>query len=200
MNTTDKITPEQAATLVEDVTVEVIHDDDPQNPRKDWDHFSVFVGWHGRYTVGDEQPNQDPEEWWKETGKKIQKEGGVILPVYMMDHGSVSYSTGAFGCPWDSGQVGYIYATAEEIRKNWNCKRITKKRREQVQRMLEGEIETYSQWANGDVWGYTITGGEHDGDSCWGFYGDDLEKSGMKDHVPEELHEQLDEAWENRHG
>lgn len=35
----------------------------------------------------------------------------VILPLYLYDHGSITMSTGAFSCPWDSGQVGWIYAS-----------------------------------------------------------------------------------------
>jgi len=34
----------------------------------------------------------------------------VILPLYLYDHGGITMSTGAFSCPWDSGQVGWIYA------------------------------------------------------------------------------------------
>lgn len=72
---------------------------------------------------------------------------------------------------------------------------------------LAGSIETFKQWAEGDVYGFVIeewTGacaceecdaGEWvETDSCWGFYGSDPFENGMSDHVPEELHDQLREA------
>lgn len=40
----------------------------------------------------------------------------------------------------------------------------------------EYAIKLYGYWAWGDVYGYVIDG---DGDSCWGFYGDDHEESGL---------------------
>lgn len=45
-----------------------------------------------------------------------------------------------------------------------------------LKRQCEYAIKLYGYWAWGDVYGYVIDG---DGDSCWGFYGDDHEKSGL---------------------
>lgn len=72
---------------------------------------------------------------------------------------------------------------------------------------MQGSIETFKQWAEGDVYGFVIeewTGAcaceECDAgewvvtDSCWGFYGSDPFENGMSEHVPEELHDQLREA------
>ena len=59
-------------------------------------------------------------------------------------------------------------------------------------------VKLYGYWAWGDVWGYTIEtrGGEHI-DSCWGFYGDDLETTGMLAAADEKYHDALRAAWEN---
>lgn len=72
---------------------------------------------------------------------------------------------------------------------------------------LAGSIETFKQWAEGDVYGFVIeewTGacaceecdaGEWvETDSCWGFYGSDPFENGMSDYVPDELHDQLRDA------
>lgn len=45
-----------------------------------------------------------------------------------------------------------------------------------LKRQCEYAIKLYGYWAWGDVYGYIIDG---DGDSCWGFYGDDHEESGL---------------------
>jgi hypothetical protein len=38
----------------------------------------------------------------------------AILPVYLMDHSSVSISTSSFNDKWDSGKFGYIYRLLKE--------------------------------------------------------------------------------------
>lgn len=78
---------------------------------------------------------------------------------------------------------------------------------ERAAEVMQGSIDTFKQWAEGDVYGFVIeqwTGacacedcdaGEWvETDSCWGFYGSDPFENGMSEHVPEELHDQLREA------
>lgn len=38
-----------------------------------------------------------------------QMDGMVILPLYLYDHSGITMNTCGFSCPWDSGQVGWIY-------------------------------------------------------------------------------------------
>jgi hypothetical protein len=186
------------------IIVKVMQDTDAESPRS-WDNLGVMACWHRRYNLGDVQPKQDPQEWLKENAPK----GSIVLPLYLYDHSGITMSTGSFGCPWDSGQVGYIVATPEAIRKNFMKKRITAKMREQVEAILKSEVKIYDDFLTGNVWGYTIesvkdcescgqkTCGDEDvDDSCWGFFGDDL--SGMKEHVDPKYHEALKEAWDNR--
>lgn len=67
--------------------------------------------------------------------------------------------------------------------------------------ILESTSDLFDNWAWGDVYGFTVydvktcdLGCEHEEaeDSCGGFYGDDWENNGIKDHLPEELWDQLD--------
>jgi hypothetical protein len=37
----------------------------------------------------------------------------VILPLYLYDHSGITMNTTGFSCPWDSGQVGWIYTSKE---------------------------------------------------------------------------------------
>lgn len=186
------------------IIVKVVQDTDPGSPRE-WDNLGVMACWHRRYNLGDVQPKQDPQEWLAANAPK----GSIVLPLYLFDHSGISMSTGSFGDPWDSGQVGYIVATPEAIRKNFMKKRITAKMRAQVEEILKSEVKIYDDFLTGNVWGYTIesikdcescgskTHGDEDvDDSCWGFFGDDL--SGMKEHVDPKYHSALEEAWSNR--
>jgi hypothetical protein len=105
----------------------------------------------------------------------------VWLPLYLYDHGGITMSTGRFSCPWDSGQVGFIYVSKEKVRKEYGWKYVTTKRAEQVARYLTGEVETYAQYLEGRVYGFITeifnptTDKWEEGDSCWGFYGQDYE-------------------------
>lgn len=94
------------------------------------------------------------------------------LPLYLYDHSGITMSASPFSCPWDSGQVGFIYVTKADVRKEWNKQRISKQLAQKVIDCLKSEVKTYDQYLTGDVWGYVIEDrhGEHV-DSCWGFYG-----------------------------
>lgn len=43
-------------------TVRIVQDPNPSNPRKDCENFGRMACWHGRYTLGDEQPKHDASE------------------------------------------------------------------------------------------------------------------------------------------
>ncbi len=49
-----------------------------------------------------------------------------------------------------------------------SAKRFTKSLKNKALKIAQGEVETYDQYLRGEVYGYKIDG---DGDSCWGFYG-----------------------------
>jgi hypothetical protein len=77
-----------------------------------------------------------------------------------------------FSCPWDSGQVGFVYVALDKVRLEFGWKRITQPRRRRIKAVLEAEIQEYSWHLENEVYGYEIE--TEDGefvDSCWGFYG-----------------------------
>lgn len=106
----------------------------------------------------------------------------IVLPLYLYDHSGITMRCSSpFSCPWDSGDVGFIYMSMDQARKEWTG--TDDEIREAATRYLTGEVETYDQYLTGDVWGYTIERVtlDEDGDemdrehveSCWGFYGYD---------------------------
>lgn len=137
--------------------------------------------------------------------KVLDEQIAVMLDLYLYDHSGITMSYRPFSCPWDSGQVGYIYVTKETLRKEYSVKRVTKSIIDRARKVLQGEVETYDDYLTGNVWGYDIeiTGSKtcdacgnverpvEFEDSCWGFYGDPrkwvleevnaiLEKRGVK--------------------
>jgi hypothetical protein len=88
-------------------------------------------------------------------------------------------NTTGFGCQWDSGQVGWIFCTKEDMESNF-MKLSGQDLIERSEVLLKGEVETYDQYLTGDVYGYRVSevktcseGHEHEEelDSCWGYYG-----------------------------
>ena len=123
----------------------------------------------------------------KEISEKFLEDNYVILPLYLYDHSGLTMNTSGFSCQWDSGQVGYIYVSMDNARKEFSgtgdpTARRKKPRgiqrywdeevREWAEKYLKGEVKEYDQYLRGDVWGFVIE--DEDGEevgSCWGFYG-----------------------------
>lgn len=94
----------------------------------------------------------------------------VCLKVYKYEHGGITFSTTPFSCPWDSGLAGIIFVSTEKIRKQYEVLRATVKLRNTVANVLKLEVESYSNFANGNAVGFRIE--DEDGDfvdGCGGF-------------------------------
>lgn len=178
-------------------SVRLVRDSDPQSPR-DWDNMGTMVCFHGRYNLGDKHDyKSDDYNGWDEMEAAIERDnpGGIILPLYLYDHSGITMNTTGFHCPWDSGRVGFIVASAAKIRECFAVKRITKAIRKRATASLVSEVEVYDDFLTGNVYGFEVLDEEGEvTDSCWGFFGSDPFKNGIAEHVPEELHEALRNA------
>lgn len=164
-------------------------DEYPDNPREQWDHIGKMVCWHRRHNLGDVQPSCSPNEYFRslaaglvnadedklsdEHVTRILDKHCVILPLYLYDHSGITMRTGPFDCPWDSGQVGFIYITMKRARKEWQG--TDEEIRKQAIDCLNAEVSEYDSFLTGDVWRYSIEDEETDEtlDSRCGFYGQD---------------------------
>lgn len=144
-------------------TGEVIPDHDPINPRE-YETLGKLHLLHRRYNfVDDGAPGKDAV---------------ICLPVRGYDHSGFCMTADPakaggypFNCPWDSGQLGVVYANRADILRFYVRKRLTKALLEQVQRVLIREVEEYNAYTNGDGYGYRVrtpTGGEFT--CCYGYY------------------------------
>lgn len=170
--------------------LKVVHDSSPESPRE-WDNLGTMICFHNRYDLGDNHNyNSDDYSSWGEMKQAIIKEENpaVILPLYMYDHSGISISTSPFSCRWDSGQIGFILVSKKKALEEFGGKIVTKNLKERLEKILEGEVETYTQYVEGEVYGFVIEDedGEHI-DSCYGFFGSDHKESGMLDYIDHEL-------------
>ena len=158
-------------------TIEIRCDDNVESPR-DWDNLGEMICYHSRHDLGDREPNgknRTRDRYTQEELKEIIERPDVIsLPLYLYDHSGITMSCGPFSCPWDSGQVGYIFITKAKAREEFDWKLITEARRKKLLEYLENEVKTYDTYLTGQVLEYITTEDETEEviDSCGGFYDD----------------------------
>lgn len=185
------------------LTIKIEQDDDPSgmNPVEDWDMLGKQVYWHRRMNLGhcwNETNKYSPEEWFidqlehsveygtKEYDRienanlegllKMFEKQNLILPVSAYEHGGITISASGRRAGWDSfdsGQLGFVYVSHEDIKKHFQAKRLTKNVLKRAEECLIAEVSEYDDYLNGNVWGYIISDeSEENLESCWGFLGD----------------------------
>ena len=182
--------------------ISIKHDDVPASPRE-WDNLGTMVCSHPRYALGDVQVEAGETGFLEYLDQEysiiadrayrtltesdeamirnwVQKQL-ILLPLYLYDHGGITMNTTGFHCPWDTGQVGWIYVTRERVRNAYGVARISKQLEGVVQDQLRAEVAVYNDYLTGNVYGFDIPAIDTPDNSCWGFYGDDHETSGLLD-------------------
>ena len=61
-------------------------------------------------------------------------------------------NTTGFSCPWDSGQVGWVFVSKKKVREEYGVKRITESLVEKVTEILKGEVKTYDMYLTGELY------------------------------------------------
>lgn len=198
-------------TEVEKPKLVIKYDQDAESPRT-WSNLGYFITCEGKYNSPDEHAGlielvKQTSEQAKDTDdhmeliKKEISSGFIgehnkvlaIYPVYRYKHGNVSYKRGtAHG--FDYSNCGFYIVTdktAEEI----GMQKGKYYGNRGFERMIDQELEQYTQWANGEVYGFELY--DDNGnleDSCYGFYSIDE----IKEHLPDEWeNEDLTEYLEN---
>jgi len=170
-------------------TIQVYPDLDAPSPRE-WDNLGTMVCFHRRYDLGDLGGSRrslqglsfcEPSEFrdWLKTHKSF------LLPLYLYDHSGLLMSTSnsqwPFNCRWDSGQVGWIFVEREKAQAEYQKADLKAQDLEKsVYSALRAEVQVYNYYLAGEIFGWVIlTPSGEDVDSCWGYYGSDLQESGL---------------------
>jgi hypothetical protein len=149
---------------------EIEQDQDAQSPRE-FDNLGTIIYCKGsRYILGDEALTRE------EMDKIAARKDVICLPVYAYIHSGTVLNTTGFSCPWDSGQSGFIYVEKSKVKEEFRKSRITAVVQKKAEDCLRGEVEEFSKYLSGEVYGYRVfekdeSGEETEVDACWGYIG-----------------------------
>jgi DNA-binding cell septation regulator SpoVG len=164
-------------------------------------YFKEFeeVGSFSKPVIGLEEEISDTLLEYMDTAAllKLAQYEHVILPLYLYDHSVLSISTAPYSgraqhADWDSGQVGWIYATKADALNavgevDNGVFSITKE-------ILASEVAEYDSFLGGDCYGFQLYKNGNEVNSCWGFIGSpDALKPRIKAYLPDECKDIMDE-------
>jgi hypothetical protein len=144
-----------------------IQDDEWLDSPREYGNFATLTLHHNRYSLANEEltngetiNSKDYDSWQDMLDYILKSEDiALIYPVYMQDHSSLSFNITPFRGMYeyfDSGQVGFIFASKDKLRKDYNCKNITKKILEKAKSILEVELETYQKYVNNEAYRFDL--------------------------------------------
>ena len=137
--------------------LEIEQDNDPMNPRTEWDNITTMICFHKRYDLGDKTNYKSSDfSSWDELKEQIESDNKVLMikPLYMYDHSGITISTTPFGCQWDSGQIGWVFITE----KQWKLMmgEDMDRSEERLSSIIDSDVKTYDHYITGEVYQYTI--------------------------------------------
>jgi len=143
----------------------------PVSPAE-WDNLGeITYNKAARYVLGTHPKSAEQDA---EIARMVRDGEAYGLPVWAYVHSGSTIKaalTNPFGCPWDSGRSGWAYVMKDKALKEFGRKLPSRKLKFRILDVLKGEVETFNQWLNGDVYGYRIELNGEQVDSCWGMYG-----------------------------
>lgn len=162
--------------------LEICLDPEPMNPRE-WDSIGTMLYAHRDYILGDKEIDVKEYRSWEDVLDceilMPNNDKVVYLPLYLYDHSGITMNTTGFSCGWDSGQVGWIYATEADAIETFGESLQTEVCRKQMLKVLEQEVKSFDQYITGEFYGFSyekickcsccghVTNEMID--SCWGF-------------------------------
>ena len=188
-------------------TLRIVPDNDPSNPRTDFDNFCLMACEHGRYNLGDNKAKEIIAKKLDVSahGRSLEElinlayKNNLIFaskPLYFYDHSGITMATTPFSCQWDSGQVGEILVFTADVKSEFGIKRMGKKVKEKMtaiaERHIDSEVSTYDAYISGGM--YCLQFIDEEGDveeTVSGFIGYDVDTNGMVDCVDESMIEAL---------
>lgn len=122
--------------------------------------------------------------------EKLDSKGILAYPILKQEHGTVHYYLGNSIDYWDGSVAGFAWQTKSNLYKEYEVSRLTPKLKDEIYDLVDKSLKTYTDWANGNCYGYqlfTQKDGDDIVDSCYGYIGySDCEEllDAIKDNLP----------------
>lgn len=176
--------------------LKIQYEDMPQSPRE-WSNLGYFITVQRNKISPDGEENPEIQSIVFQTGneavstedhmkmikKEIKEQTGekvlAIYPVYCYEHGNIVYRIGT-ASGFDASNCGFYIITDR-------TKKVVGTTKKNFEKVIAQELETYTQWANGEVYSYVLYNDRGQiRDQCGGFY--DIED--IKLYLPDEWKEE----------
>ena len=177
------------------VRLTIDQDSFAESPRE-WDNSWSLSCSHRKYDLGDEDCRLNVGDYnsWEEYGEALREKYDIVelVPLFMLDHSSLSLSIVDFNDRWDSGQIGFAFLTAKNQEDLADVYGITDLHEASLE-VLKQELEVYEGYLNGESYSMMVedvnTGETID--SFDGFYGTDFAANMLVAFIPEEFVEDV---------
>lgn len=154
-----------------DYTLRVYYDENPCNPREEYEHDSIIYSNHRMY-------NPDGHKIDEIFGEddRLDREfvrDHYMLKIYAYIHSGISLSTTPFSDAWDSGLFGIIAIP-----------KSTFDSKEKAEKFMEDEIQELQQYYDGEIYYWRVFDKEGDEvDSCYNYYDEKQAESEAEDAI-----------------
>lgn len=159
-----------------DYIATIHHDPDPQSPA-DWGTiYKIAYSRRSRECLGTEATSVERLD---EISRKVRDDEYIGIPVWAYVHSGATIQaawSNPFGCPWDSGQSGWVYCAKADALADRRRKRMSAELLAKVHEEMRGFVKDFDTYLRGEVYGIVIKHRVTDEEieSCWGFAGWDF--------------------------
>ena len=170
-----------------DVRARIVRDPDPEFDWDDYQEIFQMYTWHRRYQLG---PEHDYTR--DEVRELFDNDRYYFFDLYMYEHGNIALSLSPFSCHWDSGVVGYIVASKDDLQTQFGFDLQDEDVVSKVKDFLESHLDECTSYINGEVYGVVVETRKRGDceccsrafeweryDDCYGFFGVDPATNGL---------------------
>ncbi len=176
-----------AVSKYKEYTLEIYIDEDPIETSRDFDNLGKIISWHRVYDFTDKAVKEEFDSSILESPNNFieyaTKNKLFYKPLFMYDHSGLSFSLRndiyPFNDRWDAGQIGFIFATREDIKKWFNVDKINDEILDKAYKEFEMEVEELNKDEQGDNSYFILKKGNEQLESVSGFRHEDFSKNGF---------------------
>ncbi len=173
-----------AVSKYKEYTLEIYRDEDSTLNSRDFENLGKIISWHKRYDFTDPIVKKEFDSSILETPnnfiKYATKHKLFYKPIFMYEHSTIVLSLRndiyPFNDKWDAGQIGFIFATREDIKKWYNVDEIDNEILNKVYEEFEREIDELNKDIQGDNFYYVLKKGDEKLESLTGFRYEDFSR------------------------